>query len=154
MARLLKQTDTEVLIEHAYFRLDDEQAYLGGIADFADESKWLITAYDGLVVCSASGRYHYPSVRLEHWDGEPFEINKPWETQRDTTVTLSTGSLGIYSVHGTEPTVRFPLSGPGRYRVRAYSAGRDQIRNAQQADSDDGPIRSVEKYLIQFWRND
>lgn len=153
MSRLLRQTSIEVLIDHAYFRLDDEQAHLGGTPDFTDNSKWLIPTYDGLVVCSASGRYHCPTVRLELWDDEPFEINKPWETQRDTTVTLSTGTLEVYSALATEPTARFPLAGPGRYRVRAYSAGRDEIHETHLADDDDGPIRGVEKYLIQFWRN-
>ncbi|MGC5022249.1 hypothetical protein [Micromonospora sp. DT47] len=140
MPRRLTRLETEVLVfRRMIVLLDDEGDY-----DVSGED-WLSVSPNCVVATSAGATDHYASVIVEIWDGPP-PVLDGWESGKAGRVRLDSGYLEI------QPTDTHVLrvGPPGRYEVRAYSAGRSRIAASTPRSGVD-ELRGVESFLFQFW---
>jgi hypothetical protein len=90
------------------------------------------------------------NVRVEVYDSVP-DIDDPeqWDDIVEATVYAPYGELRVHRLEygSTDNTPDLPLlsaHGPGSYRLRAYTRGRDRYRDAVQENSG-------EQYRLQVW---
>ena len=70
-----------------------------------------------------------PSVRLEHWDGEPPPVPPGHDVQQTVDLQLPTGKIRIDQIAGGWGMIDMTLP-PGRHAVRITGWGRDSARSS------------------------
>ncbi|MGI5473303.1 hypothetical protein [Streptomyces sp. CA-132043] len=116
---------------------------------FPDEAsrEGFLTAFPGRLDIRSSARMHTADVLVEEWGTEPPEnTGSAWEVREEAEFESATGEVAIWSDGRGDS---FLLSGPGRWSVRVYCAGREEAARQSRLV---GAVHGVESYLIQFWR--
>lgn len=145
MANLLDRVETEVLVDHSTFDLIDDSGEQYANVDYRS-TEWLFTGPNTITVLSASSRHHVAALIVEAWDGEPPPA-AGWTAPHETGVRLDSGWLEINPLVGGEDDIT--VGGPGRYRVRGYVTGREELLAATPPPEVE--LRGVERYLLQIW---
>ncbi len=111
---------------------------------------------DGLAVVSDGGlrvitgtQYGSVLVRIEIYDDEPELPSADWTEVSDVSFRLRAGPLELGTLDG-EPVPDSPdlaFAGPGWYRIRIASQGRDQGAKNPVAEE----VNPHERYLIAVW---
>jgi hypothetical protein len=148
MAALTARVQTEVLVDHGAFDLLDDGGPQRAVVNWASPSEWLCTGDNAVTILSASGRTHVAEVTVEAWDAVP-PTAPGWPAERTATLRLDSGLVEINPLVEGEDTEYLAVGPPGRYHVRAYAAGRDEI--VQLDPPPEVELRGIEKYLFQFW---
>lgn len=154
MSQPLDQATVRVRIVEGHFLIEDEDAHWPTIPDFQGPDDWLLTTDNQIAVCSASGEWHIPEALLQHWATTPPAPGPDWPLQQEALCHFASGGLNIWNPAREEIFGTFDLKDPGTYHVRAYTANRDNTRQAIEdaaVTAGDQPIRGIEKFLIQFW---
>ncbi|MEV4481386.1 hypothetical protein [Micromonospora coxensis] len=148
MPELLTALDTTVLVEHGTFDLLDDGGPQRAGMDFADRARWLAAGPNAVTVRSAAAWDHVAALRLEVWDG-PAPDQPGWADRRDAQARFDSGLVEVNPLVDAGEDEEAVELAPGRYAVRAYVAGRDELLAVQhQPDAD---LDGIERYLIQFW---
>jgi hypothetical protein len=148
------RTEAEVVIDEGRLTVEDLDG--GGNATAARAAAgapWLLAADNIVILVSASDELlHYPSVRVESWAHPvPHPPAGGWTDTGETSLRLTGGTVAVLPFSGGavagEPLTVGP---PGRYAVRAYRTGGDQL-DAIVADDPDAVPHGTERFLVQFW---
>ena len=147
MAELVERVETEVLVDHRTFDLIDDSGEQHAPTDY-DTAQWLFAGHNMITVVSATGRHHVAALTVEAWDAEPPPA-AGWTAPHEATVRLDSGFVEINPLVEGEDAEDITVGGPGRYRVRGYVTGREQLLAATPPP--DVELHGVERYLLQLW---
>ncbi|MGI5479457.1 hypothetical protein [Streptomyces lavendofoliae] len=108
-----------------------------------------LTAHEGRLDFESAGHTHTAALAVEIWDEQPPEqAEEVWDQQGGARLRSPSGQLAVWGVAGGPGTTYVDLLASGRtWNVRAYCAGREEVRRLAQ----EGVPEGVERYLVQFW---
>jgi hypothetical protein len=149
MAQRIARLEMHVLAANGIIAFYDD----GGrqvVPDLNDTGEWLFTGDNAVLAASAGHSDHEAAVAIEVWDGEPPVAGDTWEVRADRTLRLDSGDLEV-NMGEVPPDAQLVRVGrPGRYHLRGYAEGRDDIRRLTP-NSDIYALRGVERFLLQLW---
>jgi hypothetical protein len=149
MVLRIARLELEVLVANGIIALYDD----GGqqvVPNLNDIDEWLFAGDNAVVAASAGLSDHPAAVAIEIWDGEPTPPGEPWESRADRRLRLDSGDLEVKPGEIPPYSQLLRVGPPGRYHLRGYAAGRDDIRRLTPK-ADLYAHRGVERFLFQFW---
>ncbi|MEU5347340.1 hypothetical protein AB0H18_42105 [Streptomyces sp. NPDC020766] len=115
----------------------------------------LLHAGRGGATLRSGGFDHWAHVRLELWPSQPSGPPDPqaWDGREEGELNVDATELRLASATAgvSERPLRLPA--PGRYRIRAHSAGGHTVRDHFTAADHGVPgfPRGLERWLLQLW---
>ncbi|MFF9870527.1 hypothetical protein ACF1G0_35055 [Streptomyces sp. NPDC013953] len=108
-----------------------------------------LTAHEGRLDFESAGHTHTAALSIEVWDDQPPEQPQGvWDEHGRAQLHSPSGQLAVWGVAGGPGATHVDLPAAGRiWNVRAYCAGREEVRRLAQ----EGVPEGVERYLVQFW---
>ena len=160
MRRPIASATGDITVAHHYFDVED-----GDPANVAEppSSSWFptdyLTARPGIVSIVTPGHTHSPALTLQAWREEPpDEEDGRWERRADAVFGCPSGRIVVVHAMGEKTDLTLDLGSPGTvYTIRAYSRGRDRVREIEEDPDTDfdsidvDPFWHAEEYLLQFW---
>ncbi|MEV5239545.1 hypothetical protein AB0K89_10600 [Streptomyces cinnamoneus] len=131
---------------------------LRGLEDGADPQsacgsapkRWTVLRGPGGAVFRCGSTDFRPHVRLEAWRGEPPALPGGWDTVDTVEFRLhDSGTVRIEEWDGRPAGDPVDLGGPGAYRLRAASRGREAARLRHAAG--ETHFHGAEEWLLQLW---
>lgn len=104
------------------------------------------------LVMRSDAQEHLATFTVEVWDTKPLAHFEQWEITQDGEMAVAgdgepvTVRVAPVMSKGPERSISIP-DGAGRYRVRVYSRGRDEVLRSSESIP-----RGVEEWLIQLWK--
>ncbi|GIH12562.1 hypothetical protein Raf01_07340 [Rugosimonospora africana] len=91
-------------------------------------------------------------MRLEAWDSHPPAPEGNWGESQGGRLLLSDETVAVQALYEIDLSDRIRVGEPGWYEVRAYVAGREELRRWEQEwnGEDDHPV-GLEQFLVQLW---
>lgn len=148
MPELVTALDTTVMVDHGTFDLLDDGGPQQSPMDFTDRTRWLAAGRNAITVRSAAAWEHVAVLRLEVWDGPPPERHG-WADRRDAAVRFDCGLLEVNPLVDAGEDEEAVEVAPGRYAVRVYLTGRDELLAVQHRP--DADLDGTERFLVQLW---
>ena len=149
MAHRMVRLELDVLVANSVITLYDD----GGaqtVPDLNDPGEWLFAGDNAVVAASAGLSDHRAAVTLEVWEDEPAPAGEPWQARADRGLRLDSGDVEVKPGELPPYNQLLRIGPPGRYHLRGYAAGRDDIRRLTPKPDLDAN-RGVERFLLQFW---
>lgn len=150
MPHLKSEQIVEVRVEFRHFCLQeaDEDFVPVEYPDGRDADDAFLTPYEGRVDVRSAGHTHTATLTAQVWQHEPPAEHEQWDVQGDTELYSETGHLSLLTCGGPMLDSSIDLGTPRvRWRVRVYSAGREEVAWLATQCVPEG----VERYLAQFW---
>jgi hypothetical protein len=161
VAELFGAEDLQVDPDYHMFGIGEDPAGFGE-APPVPGAGWLGVGHASVLIGVAEDMVR-PSLRLEHWDGEPPSTPPGHDVQQTLSLQLPTGMIGLDQITRGGMPVNLGLV-PGQYAVRITGWGRESTERAfadlaagsldwtdpeftARRDALDGQ----ERYLVQFW---
>ncbi|WIV61372.1 hypothetical protein [Amycolatopsis nalaikhensis] len=147
MSRLIAAIDDTVEVEYGQFVLQEVSMSRNALGLPVPTGSWTAVGGAGGLLLHSSATDHYPTVRVELWDGTPpGDERSGWAEVLELTCDLAT-EVRLQSVTATfgEHTLQIPR--PGVHHVRAAVGNQSDTAELGEGSFETG----VERWLIQLW---
>jgi len=142
---MLRRQELEVYVE--FYALWAEDAYEEEPGESPKAAEELLTSGDGRLCFRSGGHTHHAVFTAEVWDQVPPKEGRAWESSAEVEWFCRSGEMALWSYGGpSDPVVELGAADT-LWRVRAYVAGQERVRELAQQEV---PTR-VEQFLVQFW---
>ena len=146
MPSLLQALDDTVEVEYSQFVVQEVSMLRNPLTLTVPAGEWVVVGGDGGLLLHSAANDHYPTVRLELWDGAPPAAPGSWDHVLELTCDLQ-AAVRLQSVTAAHSTHTLTIPRPGTSHARVHAGNQDEA-----AELDEGTFEAgVERWLIQFW---
>ena len=146
MPGLLHALDDTVDVEYGQFVVQEVSMLRNPLALPVPAGEWHAAGGPGGLLLHSAATDHYPTVRLELWDGAPPTAQGDWDQLVDLTCDLDS-AVRLQSVTAAFSAHTLTIPRPGAHHARVHAGNQ-----AETADLDEGTFEAgVERWLIQLW---
>lgn len=143
---LLHALDDTIDVEYSQFLVQEVCMFRSPLALPGPTGEWVAIGKPGGLLLHSAANDHYPTVRLELWDGAPPAAARNWDQVVDLTCDLESG-VRLQSITATYSPHTLEISRQGAHHARVHVGNQDEA-----AELDEGTFETgVERWLIQLW---
>jgi hypothetical protein len=146
MPSVLHTLDDTVEVEYGQFVVQEVSMLRNPLTLPVPSGEWLAAGGPGGLLLHSAATDHYPTVRLELWDGAAPAVPDTWDRIVDVTCDLRS-AVRLQSVTATFSAHTLDIPRHGAHHARVHVGNR-----AEAAELDEGTfVTGVERWLIQLW---
>ncbi|GLW90363.1 hypothetical protein [Actinokineospora globicatena] len=148
MSNLLGELDDTVDVEYGQFTVQEVSTMRHALAVGIPVGPWTAVGGPGGLLLHSAANDHYPTVRLELWDGVPPTAPGDWDEVLELACDIDS-AVRLQSVTAYFSTHTLPIAHPGSHHARIHVGNRDAATELAEGTF----TSAIERWLIQLWHD-